>query len=176
MIEASYKDCNMLTKNVLFLSIISLFFGCGVMSNPSDGDADTSASENTVAGALKSSLASSLYHLVLDDAYPSYKILTSQDDQNILLTELNTTLLTPINYTLSNLLAYPITMQEGCAITESIHSDANNTTITIQTDETACSQNPTNYLLFYKIDKTIGSIMIDKFDEENVSILNTKKL
>jgi hypothetical protein len=156
---------------------VSLFLGCGVMSNPDEGDAATDGSEGAVANIeFKSSLASSLYHLVLDEAYPSYKILTSKDDQNILLTQVNTTLSTPINYTLSNLLAYPITMQEGCAITESIHSDANKTTITIETNETACSQNPTNYLLFYKIDKTIESIMIDKFDEENVTILNTKKL
>ena len=164
----------MLVKNVIFFTTLWLFIGCGVMNNPKQETPNTAHDGDAAiaGGELKNALVGSVYHFTLDEAYPSYKILTSPNEQTILFPELNVT----IDYPQNNLLAYPITMQEGCAIHESIITDANHSTITIQADETNCTQTPTNYLLFYNIAKTIETIMIDKFDEENVTILNSKKL
>jgi len=184
----------MRTKSALFVFVLWFSVGCGVMNNPSsdkEGVEDALTNDTEIFFEVSKIDGGSIRDISIAEL-ESYKIFETSALTELFLTDLNTSSQTlasgdsaivqtwiknihdaNMSYQTENFLFYPILRDEDCGRKGSIKSNDANLTITIQSTTTECDTASVYHVLMYKVDKDIENIVINIFDEENVTITNS---
>ncbi len=149
-----------------------LFLGCGVMNNPPENDAQGAITEGTLIKNLPiTNIFSDTLQVSRELLPQNYVILHDKNETDRWMQQFQkapSALQESIDYRKNYVLMYPIHDIQKCTLQEQIDTLSSPATIMITPVAGTCKAQETDYIRFYRIDKTISSIMIEAFGRQEV--------